>query len=73
MGTAQTKNRAAHRGKQERLNRVIRERFILEAEAVGIGDLDELNDRFIAWSESVLNCRVHSETGQTPIARFLAV
>jgi putative transposase len=60
------------RGKQERLNRVIRERFILEAEAVGISDLDELNDRFLAWSEAVLNCRVHAETGQTPIQRFLA-
>ena len=60
------------RGKQERLNRVIRERFLLEAEAVGIADLDELNDRFLAWAESVLNCRVHSETGQTPIARFIA-
>ncbi len=60
------------RGKQERLNRVIRERFLLEAEAAGIADLDELNDRFLAWAESVLNCRVHSETGQTPIARFCA-
>jgi putative transposase len=60
------------RGKQERLNRVIRERFLLEAEAVGIADLDELNDRFLAWAEAVLNCRVHSETGQTPIARFCA-
>ena len=60
------------RGKQERLNRVIRERFLLEAEAAGIADLDELNDRFLAWAETVLNCRVHSETGQTPIARFCA-
>lgn len=60
------------RGKQERLNRVIREQFLLEAEAAGISDLDELNDRFLAWAESVLNCRVHSETGQTPIERFVA-
>jgi len=60
------------RGKQERLNRVIRERFLLEAEAAGIASLDELNDRFAAWTEQVLNCRVHAETGQTPIARFLA-
>ena len=37
------------RGKQERLNRVIRERFLLEATTVGIGSLDELNDRFAAW------------------------
>ena len=60
------------RGKQERLNRVIRERFLLEAEAAGISDVDELNDRFLAWSESVLNTRVHAETTETPIARFLA-
>lgn len=60
------------RGKQERLNRVIRERFLLEAEHVGISSLDQLNDRFTAWVESYLNCRVHSETGQAPIARFQA-
>ena len=60
------------RGKQERLNRVIRERFLLEAEAAGIASLDELNDRFAAWTEQVCNTRVHTETGQPPIARFLA-
>ncbi|HLB78353.1 MAG TPA: DDE-type integrase/transposase/recombinase [Candidatus Dormibacteraeota bacterium] len=60
------------RGKQERLNRVIRERFLLEAEAAGIAALQQLNDRFVAWAESYLNCRLHSETGQTPIARFQA-
>lgn len=60
------------RGKQERLNRVIREQFLLEATAVGIKSFDELNDRFNAWVERALNCRVHSETGQAPIARFLA-
>lgn len=60
------------RGKQERLNRVIRERFLLEAEATGIGSLAELNDRFLAWAEQVCNTRVHAETGQPPIARWLA-
>jgi putative transposase len=60
------------RGKQERLNRVIRERFLLEAEAAGIGSLAELNDRFLAWAEQVCNTRVHAETGQPPIARWLA-
>jgi putative transposase len=57
------------RGKQERLNRIIRERFLLEAEQVGIGSLDELNDRFIAWVERYLNVRVHSGTGESPAAR----
>ncbi|MGI8609488.1 MAG: Mu transposase C-terminal domain-containing protein [Candidatus Dormibacteria bacterium] len=60
------------RGKQERLNRVIRERFLLEAEAAGIESLEQLNERFIAWCEQWLNCRIHRETGHAPIARFLA-
>ena len=58
------------RGKQERLNRVIRERFLLEATTVGIAGLDELNDRFAAWVERYLNVRVHSETGESPLARY---
>jgi Integrase core domain len=41
------------RGKQERLNRVIRERFPLEAETVGIASLEELNDRFAALGRAV--------------------
>ena len=60
------------RGKQERLNRYIRERFIAEAEHVGIDDLTELNDRFEAWAEQVANQRIHDETGQAPIARWEA-
>ncbi len=58
------------RGKQERLNRFIRERFLAEAEAHGIASFTELNDRFLAWAELVCNTRQHAETGQTPIARF---
>jgi len=58
------------RGKQERLNRVIRERFLLEATTVGIASLEELNDRFLAWVERYLNVRVHSETGESPLARY---
>ncbi|MGH9156679.1 MAG: DDE-type integrase/transposase/recombinase [Acidimicrobiales bacterium] len=60
------------RGKQERLNRFIRQRFLAEAEAVGIEDFASLNDRFMAWAEQVCNTRTHAETNQTPIARFLA-
>lgn len=59
------------RGKQERLNRLIRDRFILEAEIVGINDLAELNERFMAWAETVCNTRIHAETKQAPIARFM--
>ena len=60
------------RGKQERLNRYIRERFIAEAEHVGIESLDELNDRFGAWVDQVANRRVHAETGEAPEARWSA-
>lgn len=58
------------RGKQERLNRFIRERFLLEIEAQGIPSFQALNDRFVAWAEQVCNTRRHAETGQTPISRF---
>ena len=61
----------AGRGKQERLGRVVRERFVLEIEQVGVGSYVELNDRWEAWSESYLNLRRHSETGETPMERFL--
>ena len=60
------------RGKQERLNRYIRERFIAEAEHVGIDSIDELNDRFAAWTDQVANRRTHAETRMTPEARFQA-
>lgn len=60
------------RGKQERLNRYIRERFIAEAEHVGIGSIDELNDRFGAWVDQVANRRLHAETGEAPEARWSA-
>lgn len=60
------------RGKQERLNRYIRERFIAEATHTGIENLDELNDRFGAWVEQVANRRTHAETHMAPEARFAA-
>lgn len=49
----------------------MRERFVLEIEQVGVGSYVELNDRWEAWSESYLNLRRHSETGETPMERFL--
>lgn len=61
------------RGKQERLNRVIRERFLLEATQVGIASMDELNERFAAWVERYLNARIHAETGESPLARYSTV
>lgn len=58
------------RGKQERLNRYIREAFLSEATHTGIDSLEALNDLFVAWAETVANRRVHAETGQAPIDRF---
>jgi putative transposase len=58
------------RGKQERLNRYIREAFLAEATHHGIESLDQLNDLFAAWAAQVANRRVHAETGQAPIERF---
>lgn len=58
------------RGKQERLNRYIREAFLAEATHQGIESLDQLNDLFAAWADRVANRRVHAETGETPIGRF---
>lgn len=60
------------RGKQERLNRVIRDPFLVEIEPVGVAGFTEPNDRFQAWVDSYLNLRIHSETHQTPMERFLA-
>src|SRR6266480_2044670 len=60
------------RGKQERLNRYIRDAFLAEAVHHGIESLDQLNDLFAAWAEHVCNRRVHAETGQRPIDRFQA-
>jgi len=60
------------RGKQERLNRYIRKAFLSEATHVGIDSIEQLNDLFAAWAESVANRRTHAETGQAPIDRFEA-
>jgi putative transposase len=59
------------RGKVERIFRVVRERFLLEAEQAGIPSLEVLNQRFQAWVAEYLNLRVHSETHEQPLQRFL--
>ncbi|MBK6885371.1 MAG: DDE-type integrase/transposase/recombinase [Tetrasphaera sp.] len=66
----------AGRGKIERFFRTVREQFLLELTAPGaterITDLATVNELFTAWVETVYHQRVHSETGQAPLARFLA-
>jgi|1185.fasta_scaffold42142_2 putative transposase len=61
---------ATTKGKIERFFRTCRDQFLVE-----IGDRDdlelaELNRLFGAWLEVVYHRRAHSETGQTPLARF---
>jgi putative transposase len=66
----------AGRGKIERLFRTVREQFLVELAAPGaletVTDLAGLNELFAAWVETVYHQRIHSETEQAPLARFLA-
>jgi putative transposase len=64
----------AGRGKIERLFRTVREQFLVAVPGalVAVGDLARLNELFAGWVETVYHARVHSETGQAPLARFLA-
>ena len=66
----------AGRGKIERLFRTVREQFLVEltvpAALEAVGDLGRLNELFAGWVETVYHARVHSETGQRPLERFLA-
>ena len=68
----------AGRGKIERFFRTVRDQFLVEIAAGpdGVGSsvdtLAELNALFTAWVEQVYHRRVHTETGQAPLARFLA-
>jgi putative transposase len=59
---------ATTKGKIERFFRTVRDQFLVEVDD-GI-ELTELNRLFSAWLEVVYHHRVHSETGQTPLARF---
>lgn len=63
----------AGRGKIERVFGTVRRQFLVELDARGgAGDLAELNRLFAAWVEGVYHRRVHSETEQPPMERFLA-
>jgi putative transposase len=60
------------RGKIERVFRTVRQQLLGELEERPPASLDELNRGFQAWVESVYHRRAHSQTGQTPLERFLA-
>lgn len=73
-----TPGRPQGRGKIERFFRDVTSEFLVEIAAADgapgrtVRDLAELNRLFTAWVETVYHRRVHSETGQAPLARWLA-
>jgi putative transposase len=73
-----TPGRPQGRGKIERWFRTVNSEFVVEIAAGDgqaghqIGDLHELNRLFGAWVETVYHRRVHSETGQAPLPRWMA-
>ena len=60
------------RGKIERFFRTVRDQFLVEIDVHPPADLDGLNRLFAAWVETVYRQRVHTETGRTPIERYVA-
>ncbi|HTX08828.1 MAG TPA: DDE-type integrase/transposase/recombinase [Solirubrobacteraceae bacterium] len=67
-----TPGRPEGRGKIERVFRTVRDQVLVELEDRPPASLDDLNRIFQSWAEQVYHRRVHSETGQTPLERFLA-
>jgi putative transposase len=58
------------RGKIERFFRTVRDQFLVEIDVHPPTDLAGLNRLFTGWVETVYNQRAHTETGETPLARF---
>jgi len=60
------------KGKQERFFETLRAQFLPEVEASDIALLADLNESLWAWLECIYHQHVHSETDQTPLARYTA-
>jgi putative transposase len=60
------------RGKIERVFRTIREQVLVELDGHPPASLEELRRIFQGWVEQIYHHRVHTETGQAPLERFLA-
>jgi putative transposase len=60
------------KGKQERWFETLRLQFLPEVEASNITALTDLNESLWAWLECVYHQHEHSETQQTPFARYTA-
>jgi transposase InsO family protein len=76
-----TPHRPQGRGKIERWFRGVRDQFLVEVHDTSAAELAErgltpaaglleLNGLFTGWVEAVYHHQVHSETGQTPLARW---
>ena len=65
-----TPRRPEGRGKIERFFRTVRDQFLVEIGLHPPDDLAGMNRLFTGWVETVYNQRTHTETGQTPMARF---
>ena len=60
------------KGKIERWFETLRAQFLPEVEASNLTTLTELNESLWAWLECVYHQHEHSETKQTPLARYTA-
>ncbi len=60
------------RGKLERFHKTLEDEFLLELSREPVTSLQALNERYWAWLEEVYHMRVHSQTKQSPLARWLA-
>jgi putative transposase len=60
------------KGKQERFFETLRLQFLPEVEASNLTTLTDLNESLGAWLECVYHQHEHSETKQTPFARYTA-
>ena len=60
------------RGKIERFFRTVRDQFLVEIGTRQVTDLVEINRLFAAWVETAYHRKVHSETKQAPLDRFIA-
>jgi putative transposase len=66
------------RGKIEKAFQTIQQQFLVEVTAAGdparhpVASLEELNDLLDHWVRGVYHQRVHSETGESPHARYQA-
>jgi putative transposase len=67
------------RGKVERAFETIQQQFLVEVDAGGgdparhaVASLDQLNDLLDHWVRGVYHQRTHTETGQSPQARYAA-